>query len=206
MVQRMVPAAKIARADKISKSPSASPGECRPARRRLQAHGSRACNQKHRTEHPAHPNRGKRGPDIPPPPTVRKPPSPHRAPSLCPHPPPRRPAPPPPPLRLLLRLQLIRLFLLRPLRKKNPLLRLPKLRLPRHLSKKRLLPHPLLPLPKLRLRLCPNRRPLLPNSPLKRPPRLRNPLRLKLLPKPPTSRSSAFSIAGSAPRGALLLC
>ena len=95
MVQRMVPAAKIARADKISKSPSASPGERRPARRRLQAHGSRACNQKHRTEHPAHPNRGKRGPDIPPPPTVRKPPSPHRATSFCPHQPTCRPAPAP---------------------------------------------------------------------------------------------------------------
>ena len=84
MVQRMVPAAKIARADKISKSPSASPGERRPARSRLQTHGSRACNQKHRTEHPAHPNRGKRGPDIPPPPTVRKLPSPHRATFFCP--------------------------------------------------------------------------------------------------------------------------
>ncbi len=65
------------------------------ARRRLQAHGSRACNQKHRTEHPAHPNRGKRGPDIPPPPTVRKPPSPHRATSFCPHQPTCRPAPAP---------------------------------------------------------------------------------------------------------------
>lgn len=89
MVQRMVPAAKIARADKISKSPSASPGDvCRHTE-------AGACNQKHRTEHPAHPNRGKRGPDIPPPPTVRKPPSPHRATSFCPHQPTCRPAPAP---------------------------------------------------------------------------------------------------------------
>lgn len=71
MVQRMVPAAKIARADKISKSPSAPPGERRPVRSRLQAPGSRMRDKKHRTDHPAHPNRGKKGPDIPPPPTVR---------------------------------------------------------------------------------------------------------------------------------------
>lgn len=65
MVQRMVPAAKIARADKISKSPSAPPEERPPARNRLQAPGSRTCDKKHRTEHPACPNRSKRGPDAP---------------------------------------------------------------------------------------------------------------------------------------------
>lgn len=65
MVQRMVPAAKIARADKISKSPSAPPEERPPARSRLQAPGSRTCDKKHRTEHPACPNRSKRGPDAP---------------------------------------------------------------------------------------------------------------------------------------------
>lgn len=65
MVQRMVPAAKIARADKISKSPSAPPGERPPARSHLQAPGSRTCDKKHRTEHPACPKRSKRGPDAP---------------------------------------------------------------------------------------------------------------------------------------------
>lgn len=65
MVQRMVPAAKIARADKISKSPSAPPGERPPARSHLQAPESRTCDKKHRAEHPACPNRSKRGPDAP---------------------------------------------------------------------------------------------------------------------------------------------